>query len=75
MTALAYGLTSYPSSLVPKSELLHRLEVQYGFVPKLSRHRGKTPPFGLKKLLRAPLNAQPVLSDSGVFPRMMSIVA
>ena len=36
------------SSLVPKSELLHWPEAQYGFVPKNSHHSGKNPPFGLK---------------------------
>ena len=46
--AVAYGLTSCSSGLVPKSWLLHSPEVHDGFVPKHSLHRGKTPPFGLK---------------------------
>ena len=38
--AVACGPTSFPSSLVPKSKLLHSPEAQYGFVPKLSLHGG-----------------------------------
>jgi len=41
MTAVAFGLTSCSSGLVPKSKLLHNPEAQYGFVPKLSHHGGK----------------------------------
>ena len=41
MIAVAFGPTSCPSSLVPKSELLHSPEAQSGFVPKLSLHGGK----------------------------------
>ena len=41
MTAVAFGLTSCSSGLVPKSKLLHNPEVQYGFVPKHSLHGGK----------------------------------
>ena len=40
--AEAYGLTSCPSGFVLKSELSHKPEAQYSFVPKLSHHRGKT---------------------------------
>ena len=39
--AVAFGLTSCSSVLVPKSKLLHRPETQYGFVPKHSLHGGK----------------------------------
>ena len=42
MAAETFGLTFCPSSLVLKSERLHSLEAQHGFVPKLSRHGGKT---------------------------------
>ena len=42
MTAETYGLTYSSSRLVLKSKLLHSLEAQYGFVPKPSRHGGKT---------------------------------
>ena len=41
MSAETCGPTFCPSSLVPKSKRLHRLEVQSRFVPKLSRHGGK----------------------------------
>ena len=50
MMAEAYGPTSCTSALVPESKLSHRPEVQYGFVPKLSHHGGKTPHFALKNL-------------------------
>ena len=40
--AEAYGSTSCTSSLVPESKLSHRSESQYGFVPKLNHHGGKT---------------------------------
>ena len=43
MMAEDYVLTSCTSVLVPESKLSHRPKVQYGFVPKLSHHRGKTP--------------------------------
>ena len=39
--AVAFGPSSCHSGLVPKSELLHSPEVQYGFVSKLSLHGGK----------------------------------
>ena len=41
MMAVAFGPTSCSSGLVPKSELLHSPEAQYGFVPKHSPHGGK----------------------------------
>ena len=50
MTAVAFGLTSCPSGLVPKSELLHNPEVQYGFVPKHSLHGGKNIALRAEKL-------------------------
>ena len=39
--SVAFGPTSCSSGLVPKSELLHSPEAQYGFVPKNSHHGGK----------------------------------
>ena len=39
--AVAFGLASCSSGLVPKSKLLHRPKAQYGFVPKHSLHGGK----------------------------------
>ena len=39
--AETFGLTSCPSGLVPKSKLLHSPKAQYGFMLKLSHHRGK----------------------------------
>lgn len=45
-----FDLTSYSSGFVPKSTLLHKPEVQYGFVPNLIHHEWQKPsPFGLKK--------------------------
>ena len=41
MMAVACGLTSCSSGLVPESKLSHSPEAQSGFVPKLSRHGGK----------------------------------
>ena len=46
--AVAYGLTSCSSGLVPKSWLLHSPEVPYGFVPSPAIMVAKTSPFGLK---------------------------
>ena len=42
MTAVAFGLTSCSSGLVPKSKLLHNSEAQYGFVPTLGALRRLT---------------------------------
>ena len=39
--AETFGLTSCPSGLVSESELSHNPKAQYGFILKLSRHRGK----------------------------------
>ena len=41
VTAEAFGPASCPSRLVPESKLSHRPEVQYGLVPRLSRHKWK----------------------------------
>ena len=41
MKAVTSGPTSCSSGLVPKSELLHSPEAQYGFVSKHSPHGGK----------------------------------
>ena len=49
MTALAFGPTSCSSGLVPKSELLHSPEAQYGFVPQNSHHGGKNPALRAEK--------------------------
>ena len=49
--AEAYVLTSCPSGFVLKSELSHKPESQYSFVPKLSHHRGKTIALRAKKQL------------------------
>ena len=47
-----YGPSSCPSRFVPKSKLLHNLEVQYSLVPKLSHHGGKNNrPGGLKNMV------------------------
>ena len=42
MMAEALGLSSCPSGFALKSKLLHKPQVQYGFVSKLSHHGGKT---------------------------------
>ena len=49
MMAVACGPTSCSSGLVPKSELLHSPEAQYGFVPKHSHHGGKNIALRAKK--------------------------
>lgn len=49
MKAGAYGPTSCPSGLVPKSKLLHNPEAQYGFMLKHSLHRGKNIALRAKK--------------------------
>ena len=70
--AEAFGSTSCTSALMPKSKLLHRSESQYGFVPKLSYHGGKTPRFALKNLTsnKKTRGQEKVFN---VFPRMMSV--
>ena len=50
MMAVAFGPTSWAFGLVPKSELLHRPEAQYGFVPKHSSHGGKNIALRAEKL-------------------------
>ena len=52
--AVAFGPTFCPSSLVPKSKLLHSPEAQYGFVPKHSLHGGKNPALRAEKQLTSP---------------------
>ena len=47
--SMAFGPTSCSSGLVPKSELLHSPESQYGFVPKNSLHGGKDPALRAEK--------------------------
>ena len=50
--AETFGLTSCPSGLVPKSKLLHSPKAQYGFMLKLSHHRGKNTALRAEKPLR-----------------------
>ena len=54
MMSEAFGLTCWPCSLVPESELSHRYQAHPCLVPKLSHHRGKTPRFALKNLFLHP---------------------
>ena len=49
MTAVAFGLTSCSSGLVPKIKLLHNSEAQYGFVPTHSHHGGNELPLIYKQ--------------------------
>ena len=49
MKSVAFGPTSCPFGLVPKSKLLHSPEAQYGFVPKHSLHGGKNIALRAKK--------------------------
>ena len=49
MTAVAFGPSSCPSGLTPKSKLLRNPEAQYGFVPKHSHHGGKNPALRAEK--------------------------
>ena len=44
----AFSLTSCISGLASESSLSRSPETQYGFVPKLSHHGGKTSRFALK---------------------------
>ena len=46
--AEACGWASCTSYLVPESKLSHNSEAQYGLVPRLSHHGGKTTRFALK---------------------------
>ena len=46
-----FDLTCCSSSFVPKSTLLHKPEVQYGLVPKLTIMSGKNTGFQPKKQL------------------------
>lgn len=47
--AVAFGPSSCPSGLVPKSKLLHSPEVQSVFLPKHSPHGGKNLALRAKK--------------------------
>ena len=60
MTAVAFGLTSCSSVLVPKSKLLHSPKAQYGFVPKHSLHGGKNIALRAEK----PISSRLRLSES-----------
>jgi hypothetical protein len=42
MMSVVFDLTSCTFGLASESKLSRRLKVQYGFVPKLSHHGGKT---------------------------------
>ena len=50
--AEAYGPTYCTSAHVLESKLSHKPEAQYGFVPKLIHHGGKTPCFALKNIFQ-----------------------
>ena len=64
--AVAFGPTSCSSGLVPKSELLHSLEAQYGFVPKHSPHGGKNPALRAEKPISAMHRDQFFLRNQGI---------
>ena len=75
MTAVAFGPSSCPSGLTPKSKLLRNPEAQYGFVPTLgalrrltlqehSHHGGKNTALRAEKPF--PYNAQPFLVERSV---------
>ena len=65
--AVAFGPTSCPSGLVPKSELLHSPEAHYGFVPKLSLHGGKNLALRAKKPISAMRTFFSEAQRNGVF--------
>ena len=50
MTAERDALSYWPVTIVPESKLSHMATNHYGFVTKLSHHRGKTSRFALKNL-------------------------
>ena len=50
--AESVALSYWPITIVPESKLSHMATVQYGFVPKLCHHGGKTPRFALKNIFR-----------------------
>ena len=50
MTAERDALSYWPVTIVPESKLSHMATTHYGFVTKLSHHRGKTSRFALKKI-------------------------
>ena len=64
MTAVAFGPSSCPSGLTPKSKLLRNPEAQYGFVPKHSHHGGKNTALRAEK--PSPYNAQLFLVERSV---------
>ena len=72
MMAVAFGLTSCSSVLVPKSKLLHRPETQYGFVPKHSHHGGKNIALRAEK---PSLVMRSFFSEAGFLPLRMSYIA
>ena len=65
MMAVAFGPTSCPSGLAPKSKLLLRPETQYGFVPKHSLHGGKNIALRAEKPYSA---MRSFFSEAGVLP-------
>ena len=65
--AVAFGPTSCSSGLVPKSELLHSPEAQYGFVPKHSHHGGKNIALRAKKPTVAMRSCFSEAQRNGVF--------
>ena len=85
--AKACSLTCRPSTLVPESELSHRLEGHHGLVPKLSHHSGKTMKTEernnrvatlkiIKKLISKIIKMFfSGVKRNGVLPLMMSVVA
>ena len=68
MTAVAFGPSSCPSGLTPKSKLLRNPEAQYGFVPKHSHHGGKNPALRAEK----PIIAMRSFFSEAVFFRLAS---
>ena len=68
MTAVAFGPSSCPSGLTPKSKLLRNPEVQYGFVSKHSHHGGKNPALRAEK----PIIAMRSFFSEAVFFRLAS---
>ena len=62
MMSVAFGPTSCSSGLVPKSELLHSPEAQYGFVPQNSHHGGKNPALRAEKPFSARLRLSEIIT-------------
>ena len=61
--AEAYGLTSCPSGHAFKSKLSCSPKVQFGLVPKLSNHGGKTSRFALKNLFESKASNLTIVAD------------